>query len=245
MLSKSYAAVRRPLIDPAHASTARRPGDPYALKPLRRKADSEGLPTDIPVQDTTTCVVSDRWGNVVAATPSCNMLTNKPGPSGVNQGNRVRCLNTTPGHPNRLKPGKRPRVTLTPTLVCKDGKPILAISVAGGDLQDQTMLNVLLNHIEFDMLPEQAVVAPRFSTEHHQNLFDPNPNRTAAFLAAASLHSTTPCPGRSRGTGRRGHKVTTTLPPIAHPIMIFIDPKTGLMYTAGDPKANRHAAAID
>jgi gamma-glutamyltranspeptidase/glutathione hydrolase len=93
-----------------------------------------------PTQDTTTCVVADRWGNVVAATPSCNMLTNSPGPSGVNTGNRVRSLNTAPGHPNQIYPGKRPRITLTPTLVLRRGKPVAAISVAGGDLQDQTTL---------------------------------------------------------------------------------------------------------
>ena len=174
------------------------------------------------------------------------MLTNVPGPSGVNQGNRVRCLNTTPGHPNRVEPGKRPRVTLTPTLVCQDGRPILAISVAGGDLQDQTMLNVLLNYIEFGMLPEQAVVAPRFSTEHHQNSFDPNPNRTAAFLSAGSLQLSRAISKEVQAElARRGHKVTTTSQPIAHPVMIYIDPKTGLMHAAGDPSAGRHAAALD
>ena len=175
LLSKPYAAARRSLIDRTRASVERRPGDPYTLKPLRTKAEAKSCPTDIPVQDTTTCVVSDRWGNVVAATPSCNMLTNRPGPSGVNQGNRVRCLNTTPGHPNRVEPGKRPRVTLTPTLVCKDGKPVLAISVAGGDLQDQTMLNVLLDHVEFGMLPEQAVVAPALQHRAPSELVRPQP----------------------------------------------------------------------
>ena len=181
LISEPYAAVRRPLVNMAQASFERRPGDPYGIRPLRTKVAGDGLPSGILVQDTTTCLVADRWGNVVAATPSCNMLTNVPGPSGVNQGNRVRCLNTTPGHPNRVEPGKRPRVTLTPTLVCKAGKPVLAISVAGGDLQDQTTLNVLLDHVQFGMLPEQAVVAPRFSTEHHQNSFDPNPDRSKAF----------------------------------------------------------------
>ncbi len=80
------------------------------------------------------------------------------------QGNRLRSLNTTPGHPNRIMAGKRPRITLTPTLVTKDGKAVIAISVAGGDLQDQTTLNVLLNHVDFGMLPEKAVTAPRFQT---------------------------------------------------------------------------------
>ena len=65
---------------------------------------------------------------MVAATPSCNMLGNLPGPSGVTQSNRVRCLNTNPAHPNKIEPGKRPRITLTPTLVTenKSGKAVVS-----------------------------------------------------------------------------------------------------------------------
>lgn len=246
LLSDRYTALRRPLIDMAHASHERRPGDPQNMRPLRTQAEAGGPPPPIPVEDTTTCVVADRWGNVVAATPSCNLLSNRPGPSGVNQGNRIRSLNTTPGHPNRVQPGKRPRITLTPTLVTKDGKPVLAVSVAGGDLQDQTTLNVLLSHMEFGMLPEKAVTAPRFSTGHHQNSFDPNPDRAAAFVAAGSLRvNTGVAEGVRTELSGRGHKLSTTSGPIAHPVMIYIDPQTGMIYAAGDPKAGRHAAALD
>jgi len=245
LLSDPYTAARRPLVDMRRASTERRPGDPYRVQPTRASLPGGGPPSGIPVQDTTTCVVADRWGNVVAATPSCNMLTNRPGPSGVNQGNRVRCLNTTPGHPNRVEPGKRPRVTLTPTLVLKDGKPVLAISVAGGDLQDQTTLNVLLNHVEFGMPPDKAVTAPRFSTEHHQDSFDPNPDRKAAFLSAGSLRVDGGIGAETRAElARRGHRVSSVRAPIAHPVMIYLDPATGTIHAAGDPKADRHAAAL-
>ena len=60
-----------------------------------------------------------------------------------------------------LRPGKRPRITLTPTLVLKDGAPILAISVAGGDLQDQATMNLLLDFVEFGMLPRKMLL------QHH------------------------------------------------------------------------------
>jgi gamma-glutamyltranspeptidase/glutathione hydrolase len=170
----------------------------------------------------------------------------------VTQGNRLRSLNTTPGHPNRIQPGKRPRITLTPTLVTKDGRPVMAISVAGGDLQDQTTLNVLLNHVEFGMPPEQAVTAPRFSTGHQQNSFDPNPNRDRAFAAPGSLTLNS---GIAREIveelKKRGHRLKlhkgkeTTSRAIGHPVMIYIDQETGTMYAAGDPKAGRHAAALD
>jgi gamma-glutamyltranspeptidase/glutathione hydrolase len=198
------------------------------------------------VQDTTTCVVADRWGNVVAATPSCNLLTNVPGPSGVTQGNRIRCLNTTPGHPNCIQPGKRPRITLTPTIVTRDGRPVIAISVAGGDLQDQTTLNVLLNHIDFGMTAAEAVTAPRFSTGHHQNSFDPNADRTKAVVALRSLQINDAVPADvSDELARRGHDIKTTAGPIGNPVMLVIDPATGLIEAAGDPAAKRHAAAIE
>ncbi len=245
LLSDKYTRLRRGLIDLNHASVVRRPGDPYSPSALQSQAQLNDSTAQIPVQDTTTCVVADRWGNVVAATPSCNLLKNKPGPSGVTQGNRVRSLNTRPGHPNRVEAGKRPRITLTPTLVLKDGKPVVAISVAGGDLQDQTTLNVLLNYIEFGMPPEKAVVAPRFSTSHHQDSFDPNPDRQAVFKGAGKMRVNVEVPESVRQElTRRGHQVQTTKGPIANPIMISIDVETGMLQAAGDPQAGRHAAAL-
>jgi gamma-glutamyltranspeptidase/glutathione hydrolase len=246
LLSDQYTSLRRPLIDMRRASLLRRPGDPFQMRPVKGQQEATDSQAAIPVQDTTTCVVADRWGNVVAATPSCNLLSNRPGPSGVNQGNRIRSLNTTPGHPNCVAAGKRPRITLTPTLVTKRGKPVLAISVAGGDLQDQTTLNVLLAHVEFGMLPGAAVTAPRFSTGHHQDSFDPNPDRAATFVGAGTLRLDDGISEKVAGElASRGHNVSRTPGPIAHPVMIHIDAQTGVIYAAGDPKARRHAAALD
>ena len=244
LLSDEYTQLRRPLIDMQHASMDRRPGDPINLKALRTEEIASNETNKIPKQDTTTCVVADRWGNVIAATPSCNMLTNIPGPSGVNTGNRVRSMNTSPDHPNRVMAGKRPRITLTPTLVLKDGKPVMAISVAGGDVQDQTTLNVLLNHIEFGMMPKDAVTAPRFHTNHHQDSFNPDPDRNSAFVGRGELKVNEEIPVAVRGDlAKRGHLVGVVPSPVAHPVMILID-ESGLMHAAGDPKAKRHAAAI-
>ena len=245
LLSDGYSQVRRGLIDARHASQLRRPGDPRQLRALLREKHEEDERTDIPVQDTTTCVVADRWGNVVAATPSCNLVGNQPGPSGITQGNRIRSLNTAKGHPNRIQAGKRPRITLTPTLVTRDGKPVLAISVAGGDLQDQTTLNILLNHVEFGMLPEQAVTAARFNTSHHQNSFNPVPDRRQAFVGAGTLRVNDKISAEVREElSQRGHRMSTTSGPIANPVMIYVDPETQVIHAAGDPQAGRHAAAL-
>ena len=245
LLSPGYARMRRRLIDPKRASLMRRPGDPLAGLPLMGPQIATSRRYTIPVQDTTTCLAADRFGNVVAATPSCNLVGNRPGPPGVTQGNRLRSLNTTPGHPNRIQPGKRPRITLTPTLVTKDGKPVIAISVAGGDLQDQVTLNVLLSHIDFGLEPHEAVVVPRFATSHHQGSFDPNPDRGAAFISAGglTLHEDVAEPIRRELTAR-GHKLRVVGGAIAHPVMLVIDPDSGVIRGAGDPRVGRSVGVL-
>lgn len=241
LLSDAYTEIRRPLIDMSKASQEARPGDPYRTKPL--KGPGMFRPG---VGGTTTCVVADRWGNMVAATPSANVYhQGGSGRAGVSYGNRLRSLNTTPGHPNCIQPGKRPRITLTPTLVLKDGRPVLAISVAGGDLQDQTTLNLLLDFIEFDLTPEAAVTAPRFATSHHQDSFDPDPIRERAFIRAGSLTISASVDQRVRDElARRGHQVEVKDGPIASPVMLYADPASGIYYAAGDPAAGRHAAGL-
>ena len=243
LLSDAYTKIRRPLIDMKKASHVARPGDVDNMKPL--KAGGVFRPG---VGGTTTCVIADRWGNVVSATPSANVHReeNMGGSTGVSYGNRLRSLNTNSEHPNCIQPGKRPRITLTPTLVLKDGAPVLAISVAGGDLQDQATMNLLLNFIEFDMHPEDAVTAPRFATAHHEDSFDPNPNREKTFKQAGSLTISDSVSEtvRQELTGR-GHQVKAQASPIAVPVMLYVDHKSGMYYAAGDPAARRHAAGLD
>ena len=182
----------------------------------------------------------------MAATPSGNPPYAICTKLGIAHGNRLRSLNTTEGHPNRIEPGKRPRITLTPTIVLKDGKGVIAISVAGGDLQDQTTLNCLLNHIEFGMMPKDAVTAPRFNTGHHQGSFNPNPDRKSTLGKLGSLTIDDRINENIRlKLANRGHKITTTSRPIALPVMLYIDMDTGMMYAAGDPEAGRHAAAVE
>ncbi len=91
MISMAYADVRRPLIDMGNASFDRRPGDPFNLQPLAASS-APGQGDDPYVRDTTTCVVADRWGNFIVATPSCNVFGDKGdgGVTGVTHGNRRR-----------------------------------------------------------------------------------------------------------------------------------------------------------
>ncbi|MGI8982141.1 MAG: gamma-glutamyltransferase family protein [Pirellulaceae bacterium] len=236
LLSKSYADLRRPLIDPQKASLLFRPGDP-------RSGKAELAAAEVPAgkqraaNDTTTCLTADRFGNVVAATPS-GWGGVMAGKTGVQLGSRLISLNTKEGSPNCIEPGKRPRITLTPTLVLKDNKPCLAVSVAGGDLQDQVSLQVLLNSLDFGLPADKSVTAPRFSTAHHIGSF----NQPPPSLGSLSIHE-----GFGDKTlanlAARGHKVSAVKGAIGAPVVISIDAGTGQKHVAGDPKAGRRVGA--
>ena len=224
LLSDAYTNIRRPLIDMQKASLELRPGDPIemrAVKETNRYTPWQG--------GTTTLCVADRWGNVVAATPSgLGSTAGSGGETGIIHGTRLVSLNTWKGHPDCIEPGKRPRITLTPTLVEKDGKPVLAISVAGGDLQDQVALQLLLDYIEFGMTPSVAVPAPRFATSHHIGSFGQDPPRLGSLTVNEDI-----APQVIRTLESRGHKVRTTSHGIGGAAMLYVDPKTGTCEASG------------
>src|SRR6185369_10288617 len=160
---------RRKLIDPQQASMESRPGSfgtSAAAPGVVAKVSSAGD------QDTSCVNVVDRMGNVFSATPSGAWLPSViAGDTGIPFGTRLPALLLTPGLPNTLMAGKRPRLTLSPTIVLKDGQPFLALSTPGGDNQDQALLQVLLNILDFGMAPQEAVESPRFQTEHFYSSF--------------------------------------------------------------------------
>ncbi|MGH9629508.1 MAG: gamma-glutamyltransferase family protein, partial [Bryobacteraceae bacterium] len=167
LLSKDYAAERRQLVDAQSASMEHRPGGFGVPLELQSTSRSNAI-----VHDTTCVNVMDRFGNAFSATPSGAWLPSViAGGTGIPLSTRLQSFVLTPGHPNLLEPGKRPRITLSPTLVTKDGKPYLVMSTPGGDNQDQAMLQVLLNIIVFGMTPQQAVEAPRFQSGHFYESF--------------------------------------------------------------------------
>src|SRR5262249_116751 len=149
-------AERRKQIDPAKASMDHRPGT--FAPPLSLTSGSAASEAN----DTTCVNVIDKNGNAFSATPSGAWLPSViAGDTGIPLSTRLQSFVVTTGHGNQLAPGKRPRVTLSPTLVLKDGKPYMAMSTPGGDNQDQAMLQALLNIIDFNMSSQEAVEAPR------------------------------------------------------------------------------------
>jgi gamma-glutamyltranspeptidase/glutathione hydrolase len=167
LLSKDYATERRKMIDPDHASIEHRPGGFGRRITVPPTSGAAG-----PVNDTTCVNVVDRQGNAFSATPSGAWLPSViAGDTGIPLTSRLQSFVMTPGHPNQLLAGKRPRVTLSPTLVTRGGRLELIMSTPGGDNQDQALLQVFLNIIEFGMTPQEAVEAPRFQTEHFYSSF--------------------------------------------------------------------------
>src|SRR5689334_3550110 len=166
LLSKEYAAERRKLIDPQHASMQSRPGELHTSVAM---VSGNGKSSD---KDTTCVNAVDKDGNAFSATPSGAWIPSViAGDTGIPLSVRQEVFVLTPGHANQIAPGKRPRVTLSPTIVTRDGQLVLTMSTPGGDNQDQAMLQVLLNILDFGMSAQEAVEAPRFQSTHYYNSF--------------------------------------------------------------------------
>ncbi len=230
LLSREYAAERRKQIDPENASLTHRPGGFAVALPPPTTARGKLF-----VQDTTCVNVIDKQGNVFSATPSGAWLPSWiAGDTGIPLSTRLQSFVMTQDHPNRLAPGKRPRVTLSPTIVLKDGNPFMALSTPGGDNQDQAMLQVLLNIIDFGMTAQEAVEAPRFQTEHFYSSFanhefSPGKLNLEARISKAVVDQLT----------ARGHRITMQGPwsNSSAPTVIML--RDGVLHGGADPRRAR------
>ncbi len=233
LLSDKYTRIRYPLINMKSSSEVIRPGDPFNM--IAFNGTGEYWPGE---RGTTTCVVADRWGNVVAATPSANPEYGICETLGIAHNTRLSTLNTQKGHPNSIEPGKRPRITLTPTIVLKEGKPVLAMSIMGGDIQDQVSLQLFLDFVEFGMMPKDAISAPRFRTYHSEDSFNPASDPASRIYKIGALEiNQTEQPVIEELT-KRGHKMSITKRLIANPVMVYIDQATGISYGASQPTSS-------
>ena len=222
LLSKEYSAARRSLIGP-QASLEMRPGDAgwgvptYATVAVgedNRRAlgvgarDVKDLGLDhVHVGDTTHLDAVDREGNMVAATPSGGWLGTSPIIKGLGFpiGTRGQMFYLNSERPNSLSPHKRPRATLTPTIVTKDGGPFLAFGTRGGDSQEQWTLQFFTNYVEFGMNIQEALDEPTVHTVHFPSSFYPR----SAYPGRMFAESRIP-PEVIAELERRGHEVVMT-----------------------------------
>ncbi|MEV4611228.1 gamma-glutamyltransferase [Kitasatospora sp. NPDC049258] len=170
LLSPAFAAARACLIDPDHALTSPlAPGDPY--HPAACASSGPAVAESYEGPSTTHLTVADRWGSVVSYT----LTIEQTGGSGITVPGRGFLLNNeltdfsfapaTPGvpDPNLPGPGKRPRSSISPTIVLKDGRPLFATGSPGGSTIITTALQVVLGRIDRGLTLEQAIAAPRAS----------------------------------------------------------------------------------
>ena len=229
LLSDPYTKMRRGLIDPRKASLELRPGDPYKMKPTKPPTITGPWHGG-----TTVMCVTDKFGNVIAATPSgLSSTAGVAGHTGIIHGSRLTSLNTFAGTPDVIQPGKRPRITLSPTLLFHDNYPVMAISVAGGDQQDQAAIQVILNYVEFGMSPEDAFKVPRFSTTHFISSF----GQDRPELGSLSVPKTLPEEVQA-DLKARGHVVTIVRGGVGGVALIGIDHKSK-QATAVGPAAGK------
>ncbi|MFI6499849.1 gamma-glutamyltransferase family protein [Nonomuraea typhae] len=216
LLDDAYNAERRGLVG-MEASFDLRPGAPGGRKPRLPDYPDAGLPGARGVGEPTvgsdgrvrgdTCHVDvvDRHGNMVSATPSGGWLQSSPAiPSlGFCLGTRAQMFWLQEGLPNSLRPGIRPRTTLSPSFALRDGRPWLAFGTPGGDQQDQWSVNFFLALVHGGGLNlQEAIDAPMFHSEHVPSSFYPRASRPGVLQIEDRVD-----PGVVAELRRRGHEV--------------------------------------
>ncbi|MEP6492236.1 MAG: gamma-glutamyltransferase [bacterium] len=221
LLSKAYAKKRYAEINWSKNDPNVKPGDPYpfqgggvnpfatllaawqpsnfAPKGAAASGGQDRPPVDSAFYEsfhagTTSIESADEEGWLVSVTPSGGWVPAViAGHTGIGLSQRAQSFVTEAkdGPFNVIAPGKRPRVTLTPTLALKDGAPYLAFSVQGGDSQDQNLLQFFLNVVEFGMTVQQAVEAPNINSFQMRSSFGVHEARPGAMEVATSLPAAT------------------------------------------------------
>jgi gamma-glutamyltranspeptidase/glutathione hydrolase len=246
LLAPEYTATRRNLLDPL-ASRELRPGSPDGRVPrLPAPTDRAQTPSGAsePVLDGArgdTCHVDvvDRWGTMVSATPSGGWLQSSPvvPELGFPLGSRLQMCWLQEGLPASLVPGRRPRTTLSPTLVYRDGAPVIALGTPGGDQQDQWQLSLLLSHLVRGLPLQRAIEAPKWHSTAFPSSFHPRETRPGELVVEERVGAE-----MVSGLRRRGHDVVVADGwSLSRLSAVSRDARTGLLHGAADPREEGYA----
>ncbi|MDF2991779.1 MAG: gamma-glutamyltransferase [Microbacterium sp.] len=250
LLADDYIAARRALIG-SEASGELRPGAPEGrhpvIPPLRTHSPVAARATGEPTVDRSgqtrgdTCHIDviDRWGNAISATPSGGWLQSSPTvPSlGFCLGTRLQMTWLVPGHPSSLTPGRRPRTTLTPTLLTR-GDEITALGSPGGDQQDQWQLPVLLRTLVGGYTAQQAIDAPTLHTTAIADSFWPRTWTPSGAMVEARIGEDVVAE-----LERRGHRVTVAGDWSLGRVSAVGRGADGLLWAAANPRGMQGYAA--
>ena len=220
LTSKKYAAQLRATIDPARATPSSRvkPGQPTAFESDQTTHYSVIDASGMAVSTTTT--INGGYGNGQMVPGAGFLLNNEMDDFSAKPG-VPNMFGVTGGKANEVAPGKRMLSSMTPTIVVKDGKPLLIVGSPGGSRIITTVLQVIMNVIDHGMDVQEAVDAPRF---HHQWLPDEIRIERRGFPLDVV-----------RNLEQMGHKVTVQ-PDMGDVHAIYVDPQTGMRYGASDPR---------
>ncbi|MGE0827386.1 MAG: gamma-glutamyltransferase family protein [Candidatus Binatia bacterium] len=235
LLGKEYATKRRALIDPHRASLEQRPGDPRTGAALLQGEEIFAARNWGP--GTVYVTVVDNERNMASFTPSGAWIPSSPVIEGLGfpLGTRVQTFYLDARHPNALVPGKRPRTTLTPTLIMKNGEPCMVFGTPGGDQQDQWTLQFFLNVVEFGMPVQDAIEAPRFSSAHFPSSFYPH-NAVPGLLR---IEERVPAEVRHE-LAARGHKLEVKEEWSEGDVLgIYVDVEQGVVHGGADPRGEQ------
>jgi gamma-glutamyltranspeptidase/glutathione hydrolase len=261
LLAPAYSAQRRSLIgedaalDPQPGRPCDReswipqpePEEPGVGEPEWMAHLRSGLPTVSSIApragagNTCTVAVVDSAGNLVVAVPSGGWLKSSPVIPGLGfaLGTRGQTAWLTEGHPNSLAPGRRPRTTLSPSIVLRDGEPFLAFGTPGGDQQDQWTLGAFLAVVEFGLDLQAATEIPAAHIDHFPQSFAPRTSRPGVVVVERS-HD----PSVLAGLDKKGHRLDvvpeSTLGKIC---AVGIEPGKGFVRAAAGPRG-RQAYAV-
>jgi gamma-glutamyltranspeptidase/glutathione hydrolase len=219
---------------PGHAGNGEVSLDPATGEPTARAGQAPAS-----TGDTCHLDVADRFGNMVTATPSGGWLQSSPVIPGLGfcLGTRGQMFSLTPGLPNTVAPGKRPRTTLSPSLALRGGEPYLAFGTPGGDQQDQWTMPFFLNHVHYGMNLQQAIDAPAFHTRHFPSSFYPRESAPRSLDIEERA-------GQDVITALRakGHQVTV-MPPWSLGRISAVARSGGFLYAAANPRGMQGYAA--
>ncbi|MFI7157657.1 gamma-glutamyltransferase family protein [Micromonospora chalcea] len=250
LLSAGYARSRAALVGD-RADTTLRPGSPAGEPPrlpshLHTHAAGRAVPQDPSTGEPTvradgvtrgdTCHVDvvDRWENIISATPSGGWLQSSPTipELGFPLGSRLQMCWLEEGLASTLRPGRRPRTTLSPTLVLRDGEPVMACGTPGGDQQDQWQLLFLLRHLADGQDLQEAIDAPTWHTTSFPASFYPREVEPGVLVLEDRIDADV-----LAGLRARGHTVRLSDPwSLGRMCAVTRDPRTGVLSAAANPR---------
>ncbi len=231
LLDDQYISKRRELIDPTRATASIKAGDPWKYE-NKTAAPKPKVQEEKPIGQTTHFSVMDQWGNMVSYTTTIEMEFGSgimvPG-YGFMLNNEMTDFDAVPGGVNQVEPGKRPRSSMSPTLVLKDGKPFMAVGSPGGPTIIASVAQTIMNVIDHKLPIQQAIVTPRIYSSSYPNVdWEPGIDQDVVLALLG-----------------KGHRMAEKPDNIGNVQAVIFDADSGRMYGGADNTREGTVLGVD